>query len=299
MLVGMIGAAMADEPGGDCPALGALVASAWASFDDAELANADRVLHQGREVLACQREVVPTEVLLEMFRLDGLVALSQANREDAVYATIRAVTIDPESTPPANYGPELAELTATWVARLARSGQISAAGVEQAWVDGRLLDGSDPLSIVPGEHLVQWTDPDGFHSQVVDVKQTYVVQGSAPIGPDDRDDPKGHKGAVGYIAGGTALVAGGAGLLVWSSALEHAFNADPFDAAQYDDCAVGDSCYAYAREEAIRGAAGRIRLGYLAGYGLVGLGVAGTGAGLFLVSDSGGIPSGLGISGRW
>ncbi len=300
MLLGLIGAAMADEPEGDCPALGVLIASAWASFDDAELANADKVLHQGREVLACQPAVVPTESLLEMFRLDGLVALSQANREDAVYATIRAVTIDPDSVPPANYGPELAELTATWVARLARSGQISAVRVEQAWVDGRLLHGSDPLAIVPGEHLVQWTDPDGLHSQVVDVKQTYEVQGSAVIGPPDvGPQPDSHKGRVAFIGGGTALAAGGAGLLVWSSAQESAFRADPFDALQYGDCAFGDSCYAYAREEAIRGEANRIRLGYLASYGLVGLGVVGAGAGLFLVSDSGGIPSGLGYSRRW
>lgn len=299
MLLGLIGAAMADEPAGECPVLGALIASAWASFDDAEPANADLLLHQGREALACQRAVVPTEALLEMFRLDGLVALSQANREDAVYATIRAVTIDPESVPPANYGPELAELTATWTARLARSGQISAVGVEQAWVDGHLLHASDPLSIVPGEHLVQWTDPDGLHSAVVDVKQVYEIQGSAPITVEGPTDPPGRRGGVAFIAGGTALVGAGAGLVVWSSSREHSFRTDPFDAAQYGDCAVGDSCYAYAREEAIRSAAGSIRLGYLAGYGLAAVGVVGAGAGLFLVSDSAGIPSGLGVSGRW
>lgn len=303
--------AMADEPGGACPALAPMIASAWGSFNDAELAAADKVLHEARDVLACQPDVVPTETLLEMFRLDGLVALSQADREDAVYATIRAVTIDPESVPPASYGPQLAELTATWRARLAqRTSTVKAEGPDEAWVDGRPMVVGTPLAVVPGEHLLQWRDADGLHSEVDDIAGEHVIHGvpsavvpdpnehiGDPVVPVHHDPAK--LGGGGLLVASAVVAVGGAGMLLFGADQEASFKKSPWDDPSYGACFQADPCYADARAVAIRGAAGRIRAMYAIGYGLIGLGIGGAGVDVFVLSDTGGIPSGLGVRVPW
>ena len=302
--------AMADEPVAACPVLATMIASAWGSFNDAEIAAADKVLHDARDVLACQTDVVPTDTLLEMFRLDGLVALSQADREDAVYATIRAVTIDPEGVPPASYGPQLAELTATWRARLAqRTSTVIAEGADAAWVDGRPVVAGTPMAVVPGEHLVQWRDADGLHSEVDDIAGDHVIHGvptvvvSDPIDGGLPKDPvhvdRPHVGGGGLLVASSVVAVGGAGMLLFGGSQESDFKKAPWDDDAYGACVRADPCYADARAQAIRAAAGRIRAMYAVGYGLVGLGIGGMGVDLFLLSDSGGIPSGVGVRVPW
>jgi hypothetical protein len=304
-------AARAEEPVGSCPELPPMIASAWASFNDAESAQADHVLHEAREVLACQPDVVPTDTLLEMFRLDGLVALSQADREDAVYATIRAVTIDPEGAPPASYGPQLAELTATWQARLSqRSATVRAEGVDAAWVDGRELAGTASMPIVPGEHLVQWRDSEGFHSEAAEFTAEHVIRGipsaaiADPHDPHDVHDPHdphppADGGGRGLLIAGAAVTALGGGTVLYASTAESAFKRAAWDDDVYGNCGRTDGCYALARQDAITASAGRVRAIYLAGYGLIGLGVIGMGVDAFVVSDSAGLPSGLGVRVPW
>lgn len=179
--------------GPDCGVIPDLVDAAWSSYGDAELDGANVSLQAAEDSLGCQTAPVPTETLLELYRLDALVALSQADREAAVYSTIRAVVVDPTGVPPAEYGPQLAELHASWATRLGGATlPISVDGASAVWIDGRPLDVKATVQVIPGEHLIQWQDATGFTSHVVDVGAAYVVRG-VPAAGSEIVPPPGEK----------------------------------------------------------------------------------------------------------
>jgi hypothetical protein len=134
------------------------LASAWEAFDDAEVQKAREVLDMAVESLPCQTEVVDNSELLEMFRLQALVALAVEDKEGAVFWTIRTVGANSRADPPADLGPELGALYETWSARLLQATvAVSVVGGGTVFVDGRPVTEYTPLDVVEGQHLVQVT----------------------------------------------------------------------------------------------------------------------------------------------
>jgi hypothetical protein len=286
-----------------CPDLPVLIDGAWSAFDDAELDGADDLLDQGYAGLACQPALVPADVLLDLYRLDGLVALAQEDREAAIYATMRAVSADPTSAPPTDFGPQLAELHASWAQRLAgTSVQVRVVDGGAAWVDGRAVSVAQPLSILGGEHLFQWRGEDGFVSEVRDVSSDQIITTGVALllppielppvvaevepevaddEPREQKDKRRHRGGLIFL--GTTLGLAGGGGLAYGYLQEVAFALEPYDAEGYGECPVTSACYEDERALTIRHDAGRVRMFYGIGYGLVGLGSTLLGAELFLL----------------
>ncbi|MCB9677524.1 MAG: hypothetical protein H6737_20615 [Alphaproteobacteria bacterium] len=276
-----------------CPPTATQVAQARAAFDDAEIEQAANILQSAVENLGCQTAVVDGLTLLELYRLDGLVALSRMDTKAAVYATIRAVTVDPSAAPPPQYGPELAELHHTWSDRLRTStATLGINGGGGVWVDGQAMTHGNTRVVLQGEHLLQIDMGGDFASHVMDVTGDHVVETGAPpppgvpgpvmpgpmpapVGPRpvpvpapvpivpsplpdplDPDRPKKRKRPVAlWAAGGAALVAGGA----------------TFGWAAYQDEVVFPSRQ-FPDEPSVDRAASQVRIAYGTGYGLMGVG---------------------------
>ncbi len=296
-----------------CPDVAVQIELAWSAFHDAELAQAEGHLADANTSLTCQQRVVSTEELLELFRLQGLVALARQDPQGSLYATIRTVTIDPTAPPASELGPDIAALHETWTGRLAGTTVVLLReGAGDAWVDGRPVapDGAG-TRVVAGEHLIQARDEAGWHAQIVELADdTRLGVGSGltlstiasatppavrvvPVGPFNRP----HRTEL-LVVGGAATAAG-IGLLVGGGVRHQQFKRDAYLDAVYGDCARADDCYGLAREQAIRGDARVVRVLYGAGYALGALGVATLGVELFLLPApmSGG--GSLGVRGRW
>lgn len=274
-----------------CPDPVERTAAARRLYDDVELEAARTALDEGLASLACQDRVIATAELLELYRTGALVALTQDEREDVVYLTLRAVAADPVSgRPPDGYGPELQDAYDTWAQRLGQAlVTVRVDGGGTVWVDGHATDAMRPLSVVEGEHLVQIDRGDGspVTSDVRELSADVLISTGvplltppvpeplpepepepvAPVAPEP--PPSGHRRRPAGLWLSTAVTGGLAGFLVGSGyRSELAFLASPYGSQNFQGCFVGDACYAGARAEAIRGDALRIRLAYGAGYGL-------------------------------
>lgn len=304
-----------------CPDVSELLDDAWAAFDDAELVHSGEHLQRAVESLGCAERVVTKEELLELYRLQGLIALAREDKEGAVYATIRMVTIDPDAPPAPELGPEIAEMHETWSGRLSTRVSLSVVGSGEAWVDGTPIGGSDdPRVVVAGEHLIQARDDAGWHGVVREIgEDTRVLVGDGlvleglgtttlpqpePDGPPvilDPIKPPGpfqRKHRTSLLVGGGAGVAAGVGLVVGGFALEQQFKDDPYLDPAYNGCARTEPCYEAEREKAIRADAAVIRALYTSGYIVGGLGVVVLGMEVFLLPE----PSGGGsvrLRGTW
>jgi len=301
-----------------CPDLQEQVAQAWAAFNDAELERSKEIMEQAHGSLACQTAIVPTEDLLALYRLDALVSLSQDDQKGAVGATIRAVAADHvDGAPPeGEYGPELADLYQSWVARLAGTlVTVRVDGGGFVWVDGRRADALNPIEVVEGEHLIQVEIPNLVRSEVSDLSDDYVVYTGIPGPelpipvPEPEPEPvipapqpavvapaEGRRRPLGvWIAGGVTAALGGAALLTGYRS-ELSFQASNYDADTYLGCARGQACYPQARADTINNDALKIRVAYGTGYGLTGVGVGLMGIGII------GLPSrtsGVAVGWRW
>jgi hypothetical protein len=272
-----------------CPPTAAEVARARAAFDDAEVEAAGRLIEAAVEDLGCQTEVVQTATLLALYRLDGMVALSRMNEKSAVYATIRAVTVDPGDAPPPEYGPELADLHRVWSDRLSSATAVlDVNGGGTVYVDGRPVTHGGRLTVLQGEHVVQVVNGQGLVSDVRDVTGDLTVNTGlpAPIGPNpvpldevpDRPKPVGaprKRPVPVWIAGAGAMVVGGA-LVGVASGQEAAFKERIFpDVASVDR------------------AASRVRVAYAAGYGVSVIGIG------LLATNAVGLPASASVTLRW
>ncbi len=285
----------------DCGDLATLTGRAWAAFEDAELERAKQVVAEANRALACQPEVVPKQQLLDLFRVDALVSLTQQDRKGAVYATIRMVTIDPDAEPGADLGPEIAELHASWSQRLSDAlATVVVTGTGEAWIDGTPVPKGGPLRAIEGEHLVQVRTEAGVLTSVVRELSGAVtlntggvvapatpevpVQVPVPVPitpPVTPKAPRTHR--AGLLVGGSVIAAGGAATVALTWPREQAFLADDYHRPAFGDCAQGDPCYANARYLAIYEDAKEIRTLYAIGYGVLGLGVAIVGTELLLL----------------
>ena len=83
-----------------CPELGPAVQEGGDAFYDAEIEVAKEASASAHQAPGCQERVVAIDALLDLFRLDALVALAEGDQRGAVYATIRSVTVAPDADPP-------------------------------------------------------------------------------------------------------------------------------------------------------------------------------------------------------
>jgi hypothetical protein len=280
-----------------CPDLDERVEAARALFNDAELESAKLEIAAAYDGLACQGRVITTNELMALFRLDGLVSLSLEDPKSATYATIRSVAANHSTgAPPAEFGPDLAEMYATWSERLGdQLLWVRVAGAGLVWIDGREVDGRTFVQVAEGEHLIQVRANATLTSEVLDLRADHVVQTgqpgpgpaalplppsvpvavpveAVPVAPPELVvGPRRHP--VGFFVGG--VVAGGAGgaAVWWASQQEALFLETAYDADVYRGCFRGSGCYSDARTQEIRGDADRTNAFYAVGYGLSAVGV--------------------------
>lgn len=302
--------------GTECLDIQVSVDQAYASFNDAETDAARELIQATYQALGCQSKPVSRESLMALYQLDALTALSEEDRQGAVYGIIRAISADPDNAPPESMGPEIAEMHATWSARLkdARlSLSVSDTG-ETVWLDGQQLVAGETQVVVEGEHVIQRSVDGAFQSAVVDVsvklsgvapwnlvvtKQPAVPEPAEIVAkkrPKKQKPPKAPKvnaskgkARLGVTLSGVAVALAGGGVLGWGAHEEMRFSDGAYPIDQFDDAA--------ARESVIRSDAARVNRIYGIGYGLVGVGVITTGVGIFAmpVADGGGV----GLRGRW
>lgn len=281
-----------------CPDFPEVVDRAWTAFNDAELERAQARIAEASSSLACQERVVATEELLGLYRLDSLVSLAQMDREGAVYATIRQVTIDPEAAPGPELGPVIADLHATWADRLRETTvQVVLDRAGEAWVDGRPIPPDEPLEVIAGEHLVQVSGPTGWRSGVHDISEPVAVTGEAEIElvphvvapppvPEEPPLPVGPRPLRrGLVIAGALGVAAGSGALAYGYTREVRFKNDGYQRDAFGDCSRDDACYGDERARAIRHDAAVVRGIYATGYALTGAGIVLLGTELFLLPD--------------
>lgn len=293
MLVVLLGVAWG------CAPTAAEVGRARAAYDDAEIEQAGRILEATVEALGCQTSRVHTSVLLELYRLDGLVALSRMNEKAAVYATIRAATVDPDAPPPPEYGPELAELYTTWSDRLRNAtASLSVDGGGTVYVDGQPITHGGRRTVLQGEHLIQVDSGAAVGSDVRDVTGDLVVRTGlpAPLGvpgpvplpvpapepgitrvPPVDPDARARRRPVALWAAGGAVAGVGVVLLGVATYQDEV----AFPKREFPDVASVD-----------RAAAG-IRATYGVGYALTLVG------GGLLVANGVGLPASAGVRVRW
>ena len=283
LLLAHIALAQAQE----CPNVQDSVDKAYVAFEDAETELAREEIQQAYQSLGCQQEPVPTAALMELYHLDALTALSAEDVQGATYATIRAISANPSVSPPQSMGPEIAEMHATWSARLKDSKVTLMMEDPEAsfWVDGVALTVGVEQLVVEGEHLLQVMRGDVMTSEVVEVSTK--LSGIAPwnlkiIRPETalpeavsttsekapKKPKRQSKGAAkwGVTLTGAAIALGGGAVLGLGAYEEQQFTRRVYDLENY--ASEGE------REGAIRDDAAKVNQLYILGYGLVGVGLA-------------------------
>ena len=260
-----------------CPPTADTVVRARSLFDDAEPAQAARVLAGARDELGCQETVVSRATLLELYRLQALVALSQGLDAEAADATRLAVTIDPLAAPPSAYGPQLADLHRAWAGRMSGARvRVSVLGGGEVWLDGEVLRHGQETWVLQGHHLIQIQGEGDLRSipDLLDVDRSVVTglpvpepvqvqrpldqQPTAPVTVVRRR----WRPAVLWVAGGL-VTATGVGLTTVAAAQERRFHRTDYDDWQRVDA------HAY-----------RIQALYVAGYSSLGAGGVTLGTGI-------------------
>lgn len=284
-----------------CTDLGQQLSLAEGAFADAELGEVEQVLDAAIADLGCQSRLISFDEIDALFLLDATASLANDDEDGAVYAVIRAVTLDPDRAVPARYGPRVAELFDTWKRRLT-------AATATAEADGALrIDGRDvPSGVrwqgIAGEHLVQWLDRGIVRSEirelVGDLRLTpgpsltvrLAADGPSPIlpaeptpvvpiapppvaEPEPEPPVRGLKtpGIPAVWGTGLGFMALGGASLITGAVVEGRFKANPYDGT-YDGLSTGDPGYDAARSDRINRDAGSIRAAYGVGYGLLGAG---------------------------
>jgi hypothetical protein len=268
----------------DCPKVADAVASALDALDQAELELAKQRIAQGYGSLACQTEVVDTTTLLELYRVDGLIALAQSDPKGMVYATLRAVAASHDAgRPPDRYGPELQESFDTWVERLQQDlVTVTVSDGGTAWVDGRAVDAAHPLQVLEGEHLLQVPEgPGRVSSRIEEIAGDYTLTTGIPLQgppvpmPDPvsvEPSPLTARKRPPALVIGTIASAGIAGLaLVSGFRTEGLFHTSNYDDPRYGGCSQAQRCWETNRTLAIRQDARLANRLYATGYAAAGV----------------------------
>lgn len=291
----------------DCPDVIELIQQAHASFDDAEVDGARQRLDSANRALGCQSQVVPRAALIELYHLDALASMAAEDRRAAQYAIIRAVSVDPDAAPPADAGPELLEVHATWSVRLRQTKLVIRPELGyRLFVDGTEAP-ANGLTVVSGEHLVQVEREGVWSSGVAELVEgrpgpagTAVTPApvvAAPVSgetklPSPKPPPRVR---IGWALAASSLMLAGGAALAGGTVMEQSFTKSAYDDPEYDGCSRPQPCWSTARAEQIRADASRINLTYGVGYGLVAAGAGILGVEVLVFHDGAGVR----LRGRW
>lgn len=303
----------------ECPPLGDLVEEAWFLYNDAEIEAAESKIEEAREHRGCQRVLIKHETLLELHFLDALLAITLEDDEAAQAAMIRAVAVEPtDGRPPAEYGPDLIALYEHWSGVLAEARvEVSVRGGGIVYVDGRSASRSSPLSVLPGEHLVQVAETGLIVSHVTEIQEDQVVhtglpedagvvleavrpsepepepeapaevptdstpQVLAPEAPGLEPRVQKRRHPWGWFVGGGVVLAGSGGLGFWTRQQEKLFLEATYNGNVYGSCRRSQACWARERERAIRQDGREVQIFYGLSYALAGVGAGMTLAGVW------------------
>ena len=304
----------------ECPRLDHLVVEAWALYNDAEIEAAEKKIEEAREQRGCQRVLVKHETLLELHFLDALLAITLEDAEAAQAAMIRAVAVEPtDGRPPEDYGPDLIALYEHWSSVLAEARvQVSVRGGGIVYVDGRSASRASPLSVLPGEHLIQVAETGLIVSHVTEIQEDQVVhtglpedagvvlEASRPATPVlEEPEPASQRGVDratelqvpsdpspepwaqkrrhpwGWFVAGGAALAGSGGLGLWTRQQEQLFMEAPYNASIYGSCRRNQACWERERERAIRQDGREVQIFYGLSYALASVGAGMTLAGVW------------------
>jgi hypothetical protein len=291
-------AAWGAEP---CADLAERLQTAWAAFDDAEVAETERVLDLAITELGCQSRPLGTDELFELFALDATASLATDDQDGAVYAAIRAVTVAPERAVDDRYGPDVASLFDTWRRRLAAAElHVIVEGPVDLRIDGHPVPPGTTWAGVEGEHVLQWASRDVWHTEVRELQGWFEVhtgkdtikgvdapvvepmvaeQVDAPVAPLEAPQRRRGVGTPAVWGTGIALALLGGGAVVAGWQVGERFEANPYDGT-YDGLSQGERGYRDARDAQIDHDALLIRTMLGGGYGLIGAGALMFGVGL-------------------
>ncbi len=275
-----------------CPDTSDLVEQARSAFDDAEAEHAAELLEQAELSLSCQGAPVLTSELVDLRYFDAMVWISLRDEDKAALSIRRALVTDPDAPPASQFGPEVARsYDAARVTMPSERVRVFLEGDSSAWVDGRSLSTTEPLRVVPGEHLLQWRAGGSFHSQKVSILTDHRVLAGPLLGEvveteervPVRKPKRKHKLRPVGIALAGATTAVGAAVLGIGGVQEMDFKKDPYSAQSYGRCSLGETCYDSERQAAIQKDAGRIRATYVTGYVITAGGLAFSAAELLVI----------------
>jgi hypothetical protein len=269
--------ALAPSRAEDCPQVADQVTAALQALDQAELDLAKQKISQGYDALLCQTVVLDTETLLELYRVDGLIALAQSDPKGMVYATLRAVAASHDTgRPPDRYGPELQASFDKWAERLQQDlVTVTVSDGGTAWVDGRSVDVAHPLQVVEGEHLLQLPDAPGrVSSRIEEIAADSALTTGIPLQGPPVPEPLSveprplvtRKRPPALIIG-TIASAGIAGVaLVSGFRTEGLFHTSDYDDPRYGGCSQAQRCWDTQRTLAIQKDARLANRLYATGY---------------------------------
>lgn len=237
-----------EPPVAECADLPAAADAAWAAFRLAEVELARFRARLALDARGCQRAVVPRDTLLDLYRLEGLLAISAGDAEGLAVAAARAVVAGPDEPPPPRFGTDLAAAFAARRQQLAGArATVTVEGAGTVWVDGSPITAAAPASLVQGEHLFQVQGPDGSLLAVrlvaLTADATLPTPGVGPAAPATLLPPpppaarpgppnRRHPAWAFVLAGaGAGLAGGGGAYAAWLNEGCAAGAADPVDCA--------------------------------------------------------------------
>lgn len=288
------------------------LAAAQLAFEDAEVEQARDRAAAAEDALACASSFTTEAFLRDLYGFQAVVAYALADSAGTTGALQRLYTAFPNADFHPLFGPELEDQASAWRARLGGA-DVPVLLVEgsEARVDGRPLSGGEAVQVVSGRHLIQadtslgirgeWLQvrgpvglrvgesievgpvPTPATTQMTRPELSGVSAVDTPPPPPPATPERARRHRTGLLITGLITAAAGGGALTYGFLSEQSFHDDPYSATSYAGCALGDACYGDARVDAIQSDATRIRVAYLAGYGLTALGVGIVGTELFIL----------------
>ena len=201
------------EPGTQesCLDLASAVKGIHQHLEEALLEEARSLALQAQEALSCQPAPVSPLLLISLFGASGALELFEGNQAAARRDFQHALSFSVTAPLDARYGDEaLALYTQVQADSLALpAAQITLHGQVRAWLNGNPVVLGQMFSVRPGQHLLQWREPDApLVSHIVQVLPGDVRTGWLTGQPLDKRPIRAATGLSLVLAGGSLVALG-------------------------------------------------------------------------------------------